>query len=120
MRDPKAPKGFTAGVAAKLINVYLKATIVTAFPISALTGLTEADQDRIGFIHPPVDRLLLQTLAKRARSRFESVDPRWNAWGSQSWSTLSGSAYQHLIDQLRILANGKPLWMIEENWVGYQ
>ena len=64
-------------------------------------------------MHPPIDRILLQSLA--ASDRITS--PHKAAWRSISWTQLDEGAYDRLIGQLRaaIPAN-VPFWMIEEYW----
>jgi len=92
------------GRAAKLVAVYLKSTVV----VSEHARSTFAD-----IIHPPIDRTLLQNLAK---------DPRFDQQfrrrcRSLSWTGLSELDYFALIDEFRRNELDKPaFWMIERYW----
>jgi len=96
---------FTHGVAAKLINVYLKAAMV----VGHADGLGVRKQ-----LHPPIDRLLL--------NRLEEIGfgDRTDEWTSTPWSQLNSDQYQALIDEIRTALDGEPLWMVEEHWPGHQ
>lgn len=100
---------FTHGVAAKLINVYLKAALVCA-------GLHR--DERVQALHPPIDNLLLTTLAQ------ENVGGRraeWQLARRIQWSKLNSDQYQAVINAVRsTLELGTPLWHIEKHWRGYQ
>jgi hypothetical protein len=94
----------TFGRAAKLVAVYLKATVVVG-------GDPETSLARVA--HPPIDRILLQNLA-----RAEELDsPHQRAWARTNWTQLSEDAYYELIVQLRAcLKAGEPLWHLERYW----
>ncbi len=94
----------TDGVAAKLINVYLKAAVVHK---------QCQDLPAVRSIHPPVDRLLLKELAKQ----------RPGIWGKNlpTWSKLGPEEYEGVIQKVReILAPNTALWKIEVYWRGHQ
>jgi hypothetical protein len=88
---------FTHGVAAKLINVYLKAR--------------HADQ------HPPIDAVLLTQLADGDFGGFRAV---WQEARRIRWSHFTSDDYETVIHHARIALNGAPLWMLEEHWRGHQ
>ncbi len=97
-------KTVSYGRAAKLIAVYLKTMVVIGG--SAYTSLGCC-------IHPPIDRRLLQALAKD-----ESFDPQHRAlWRRRKWTKLTEKDYYDLLRQLRsALSKEKPFWMLEEHW----
>lgn len=100
---------FTHGIAAKLINCYLKARFVCG-------GLHE--HERVRRLHPPIDALLLQALARQNVGGFNK---QWRRFHQQRWSKFDASTYQDVIDHIRLaLPANAPLWTIEEHWVGYQ
>ncbi len=87
----------THGVAAKLINVYLKAIFVCG---------GHHDHQRVRVLHPPIDRLLLRNLG-------------WNNIGP--WSHFESNTYEEVIDCIRKkIGTGQPVWKIEEYWPGFQ
>jgi len=99
---------FTHGIAAKLINVYLKSRFVCG---------GYHDDDRVKALHPPIDRLLLEELGRQKiwRHGIELKDAR-----KKGWSNMTSSDYEGLITLIRDNMPDKPLWMIEENWKGHQ
>jgi hypothetical protein len=92
------------GRAAKLVAVYLKAMVV-------MGGDPETSLARVA--HPPIDRILLQNLA-----RAEELDsPHQRAWGGTNWTQLSEDAYYELIEQLcSCLEADEPMWHLERYW----
>ncbi len=100
---------FTHGVAAKLINVYLKSIFVCG---------KQYDDPRIKAIHPPIDSVLLDALYNK---NIGGLRADWQVVRAIRWSKLSSEQYEHLIECIRKvvpLQNG--LWRIEEYWQGYQ
>lgn len=94
----------THGRAAKLVAIYLKAIVVMG---------SEYNSSLARHMHPPIDRILLQSLA--TSNRITSPDKA--AWRSISWTQLDEAAYDQLIGQLRgAIPAGAPFWMIEEYW----
>jgi len=94
----------TYGRAAKLVAVYLKATVITG---------ASWDTPFASSAHPPIDRILLQTLASSNRV----ASPHKAGWRAISWTKLDMTAYDELIGQLRaVVPAGAPFWMLEEFW----
>ena len=94
----------THSVAAKLINVYLKAAVVQcAF----------ADLPKVKAVHPPIDRLFSENLRRK----------RNGIWRDQnlSWSQFNSEAYEEVMQKVReTVGQGEALWKIEAYWQGYQ
>jgi hypothetical protein len=103
---------FTHGVAAKLINCYLK-------PIYACGTLpTDPDSlNKLNALHPPIDRLLLDGLAQSSTGAAAAA---WRKWRSEGWSKFNSDQYEAVIAAIRTKAHCRPLWEIEEFWVGHQ
>ena len=99
---------FSHGVAAKLINVYLKARFVCA-------GCHE--HERVKCLHPPIDSELLKGLAKENVRGFAR---QWRKFNQARWSKFDSGQYQTVIDLVRVCLPGQPLWKIEEYWKGHQ
>jgi hypothetical protein len=99
---------FTHGIAAKLINVYLKAAFVC--------GGHHA-HERVEALHPPIDGLLLDELA---RGGLGGQMAAWKSARAVRWSKLNSEQYQEVIDAVRLALPGRPLWHVEEHWRGYQ
>jgi hypothetical protein len=94
------------GIAAKLINVYLKVGLVT---------IANGENPLIGALHPPVDRQLLASLAindpKRAKFWRSKLEPH------RGWTTFSSRQYETVIKNIRLaLDTEERLWMVEKNW----
>lgn len=100
---------FTHGVAAKLINVYLKSIFVC--------GNSHEDQ-RVKAIHPPIDSLLLDDLY---RLNIGNKKSEWSKARKARWSKLDSDSYENLIKAIKSsVPAGAGLWEIEESWVGHQ
>lgn len=96
------------GVAAKLINVYLKA---------GLTCGGYHENSRVKALHPPVDSELLEELKRRG---LGAPGAPWKATAPIRWSKFDSDGYQKVIDHLRALVRGgRGFWKIEEYWPGY-
>ena len=94
----------TYGRAAKLLAIYLKATIV-------LAGHADSPFGRV--LHPPLDSILLRNLA--ADTRFPAA--RRSLWRQTSWTRLDEQRYFELIDTLRATRLDQPaFWMVERYW----
>jgi hypothetical protein len=105
----KLPLKFTHGVAAKLINCYLKVRFVCG---------GQHEHERVRCLHPPIDEVLLKELARRNVGGFSR---QWQKLRQQRWSKFDSAAYQSAIDHIRqSLPSGEPLWKIEEYWEGHQ
>lgn len=70
---------FTHGVAAKLINIYLKVRFVC--------GGHHTDK-RVRTLHPPIDALILQELAKQ---NFGGEAKQWRKLGLARWSKFDSA-----------------------------
>ncbi|MDH4612313.1 hypothetical protein [Pseudomonas sp. BN102] len=100
--------GFGHGVAAKLINVYLKGAFVC--------GGYE-DHENVRMLHPPIDSLLLDELYTRNVGGLRTT---WATARKLRWSKLDAEQYQAVIRGIRLAMDGKPLWQVEAHWRGYQ
>lgn len=98
----------THGVAAKLINCYLKSRFVC--------GGHHA-HERVQNIHPPIDAVLLKTLADLDIGGYAK---QWRQAHRRRWSKLNSDQYEQLINLVRDCLKGEPLWKIEEYWKGNQ
>lgn len=100
---------FTHGVAAKLINIYLK-TILTCGGFHS--------HEKVSFIHPPIDSLLMEALVKASEysynKKFREV------MRAKCWSKFSSDDYEAVIQELQNVIGEKPLWSIEKYWKGHQ
>lgn len=97
------------GIAAKLVNVYMKATV-----LPASSGL----HPKVLSTHPPIDALLLRSLAWDDRG---GEVEQWRQPARTRWSKLDCEQYEAVIAGIRrALPIGAPLWMVEEYWKGYQ
>jgi hypothetical protein len=98
----------THGVAAKLINVYMKAAFVCG---------GYASHPHACALHPPIDRLMLNELGTRT---VGGIGKRWRDYARRAWSTFDGDTYESVIADLRRVQKDRPLWMVEEHWRGHQ
>lgn len=99
---------FTDGVAAKLINCYLKSRFVC--------GGHHAHK-RVQNLHPPIDDVLLKTLADLDIGGYAK---QWRQARKTRWSKFSSEQYEQVIALIRQCLNGEALWKIEEHWRGNQ
>lgn len=99
---------FTHGIAAKLINVYLKSRFVCG-------GFS--NRQKVRCLHPPIDSVLLKNLVRKDVGGQSSI---WSNAQKKGWSNFDSNDYQRVIDALRQAYNGKPLWHAEEHWDGNQ
>lgn len=98
----------THGVAAKLLNVYLKSRFVCA-------GCHQ--NDRVAALHPPIDSVLLKALAD---ADVGGNAPAWKKAARTTWSRFDSDDYEEVIHTMRASLKGVPLWAIEEYWKGNQ
>ncbi|HKB45985.1 MAG TPA: hypothetical protein VKC90_16425 [Chitinophagaceae bacterium] len=86
------------GRAAKIINVYLKTSIV-------ISGCSDNNNLITGLIHPPIDRILLINLIGKHKlsSKYKVA-----------WTEMSEEVYTEIINELRKTFNS--LWQAEEYW----
>jgi len=100
---------FTHGVAAKLINVYLKAAFVCGGHHS---------HPHVHALHPPIDSVLLGHLEEK---NVGNLRTKWHRYGVLRWSRFDSGTYEAAIADIRdVLPPGRPLWAIEEFWKGHQ
>lgn len=102
-------KGFSYGVAAKLLNCYLKVYFLDQL-------------NRFSFIHPPIDRPLLGNLEKMD---IGSKKKEWKKYKSKGWSNFSREDYKQVIAFIKEalqheFKDEKSLWKIEYYWPGHQ
>lgn len=100
--------GFTHGIAAKLINMYLKGVFVC--------GGHEA-HPKVAALHPPIDALLLGALSGPNAGEHLT---HWSGLRKAKWSKFSSEDYENVIGIVRQTQAGDALWKIEEHWRGYQ
>lgn len=98
-------QGFSYGVAAKMLNCYIKACYLS-------------NLDKYPFIHPPIDRLLLGNLSKQ---NFANKGALWKEFELLGWSNFSRDDYQRVIQNIKLsLPANQPIWKIEVFWNGHQ
>jgi hypothetical protein len=100
---------FTHGIAAKLINVYLKAGFVC--------GGHDKDP-RVQALHPPIDGLLLDELYW---NDVGGLRRKWSEARMIRWSNFTSEQYEDVIASIRSALGGNvPLWLVEQYWRGFQ
>ena len=99
---------FSHGVAAKLINIYLKAGFVC--------GGHHSDE-RVRALHPPIDSVLLDELSARNVGGFRRA---WNEARRIRWSKFDSAQYEAVIINIRASMPNQALWEVEQYWRGYQ
>jgi hypothetical protein len=101
-------QGFTFGVAAKLLNCYLKSYFIDYL-------------DELKFIHPPIDKLLLDKLADK---NIGDKKKFWKCKSKIGWSSFEEEDYLEIIksikETLHEIDDSSGLWKIEYYWVGHQ
>ena len=107
-KEVQIEKPFTHGIAAKMINVYLKTIFICG-------GYHKHTKTRS--IHPPIDRILLNKLSQ---VNFNNRKELWKEMESKGWSKYDADEYQVVIDEIKAGLGRKPLWQIEQYWRGYQ
>jgi hypothetical protein len=95
-------EGATYGRAAKLVAVYLKSMVV----------LPDLESKVAGYVHPPVDRILLQNIARDSGVSRETSRILRNT----SWTQLGEEEYFDIISILREVNGNRPFWKVEEYW----
>ena len=99
---------FTHGVAAKLINIYLKAGFVCG---------GHHGHASVQALHPPIDSVLLDELSA------QDIGSRRRAWNEARrirWSNFDSQQYETVINNIRASMPNQALWEVEQYWRGYQ
>lgn len=99
---------FSHGIAAKLINVYLKGAFVCA---------GHQMHANVAALHPPIDSLLLDELYE---GRVGGQRETWATARKLRWSKFNSEQYESVIFGIRAAMGESPLWHIERHWRGYQ
>jgi hypothetical protein len=92
---PKKEVSF--GRAAKIVNIYLKTSLVIS--------QCSSDNPLVALIHPPIDRILLSNLIDKKRLPEEMMG---------NWTTMGKEKYLLIIKELR--KKFPILWKAEEYW----
>ena len=98
----KAGLKFSHGIAAKLINLYLKAKFTCG---------GYASHPHVVALHPPIDSLLLKAFNRTLKPQDRLT---------VNWSTFDSNTYQEAIVALREARKGLPLWAAESIWQGHR
>ena len=99
---------FGHGVAAKLINVYLKGAFVCGGHDS---------HPHVAAMHPPIDSVLLNELYT---GNVGGLKKEWALARKQRWSKFDSTEYETVIQTIRRAMPDAPLWKIESYWRGFQ
>ena len=99
---------FTHGVAAKLINMYLKTVFICG-------GYDT--HDNVAALHPPIDAVLLKSLRSE---EVGGAQEHWRKAEKAKWSKFSSDEYEAVISHIKTHMGRNPLWKIEEYWQGFQ
>lgn len=127
---------FTHGIAAKLINCYLKSMFLS----SIQENLSEENSQKRDAIHPPIDRLLADELWKaakgqsiaeiatqeqleRIKDKIQIIHERLRLTKKGKgggWSSLNCDGYEEIIYAIKYIVGSEGLWTIEKFWPGHQ
>ena len=112
----KSFNNYTYGIAAKILNCYLKVFFLESF----------GNQKFADFIHPPVDAILLKALRKEDKKLFNfknSVFTNIGVLKIPTWTRINENEYKMIIKLMKEFVsskNQKGLWKIESFWIGHQ
>ena len=114
------PINMTYGIAAKILNVYLK--------VFYLGDFDSNEKKFADFIHPPIDRLLLLELVRREGNSFKfDCEPFVNMSKADrmipNWTLINEEEYKAIIKLILEYINANDLeglWRIEYAWRGHQ
>lgn len=98
------------GQAAKILNIYFKTRFVNS---------ETAQHPSVVYLHPPIDRLLIEEIKKRAELDQPTQKRLKNATRN-GWSAMDSEKYEEVIAIFRALISPKPFWMLEDYWCGFQ
>ena len=104
---------FTYGVAAKMLNCFLKPLYVTGVEES----ISDENLKKRNAIHPPIDRLLLQQLVNKNVNKKKKF---WRSSMNRGWSNFTYDEYMTVIAEIREAIVQEPIWKIEYYWIGFQ
>jgi hypothetical protein len=99
---------FTHGVAAKLINIYLKASFVCG---------GHHNHPRVRALHPPIDSMLLDALSAQNVGGYRRA---WNEARKIRWSNFNSEQYETVVNHIRDAMPNQALWEVEKYWPGHQ
>ncbi len=114
-----SPDGFSYGIAAKMVNCFTKTLFLNEAIGDSLPGDQSADgvfSQPAAALHPPVDRVLLETLQKR---NVGEAGSRWRAFKQKGWSKFDRATYLDVIGLMKEVSGGRPA-QLEAFWIGYQ
>lgn len=99
---------FNDGIAAKLINVYLKVGLIT---------IGNQHNKLVNALHPPIDSVLLKGMEADDRKSNSANLARADFFRDQRWTTFESKDYEEVIKKVREkLGSKSPLWRIETYW----
>ena len=111
---------FTYGISAKLVNCYLKALFLqtmVGLPFDPHGERSEIDGPPASrFLHPPIDRVLMEAAAKRSDRAMRS---RWKALIAIGWSKFSHEDYAEAMALCAQMV-GDDVAKAEVFWSGFQ
>lgn len=112
----KSFNNYTYGIAAKILNCYLKVFFLESF----------GNQKFADFIHPPVDAVLLKALRKEDKKLFNfknSIFTNIGVLKIPTWTRINENEYKEIIKLMKEFLSIKGqngLWKIESFWIGHQ
>ena len=92
------------GVAAKLINLYLKSIYICG---------GRSNHPKVAALHPPIDSILLRELIKISDKKHKQIFVRLS---KTRWSKFTSADYELAISTVRSLTHPKQIWKIESLW----